>query len=97
MLTLADVERRKTNLRELKIVGTINTAFLWATIWNRDAALLLCSLDQDVVERRETKTGVFDVARFAPDIHAVDVDVGQCFLERVKWMFRIKFRAEQAR
>mgnify|MGYP003694134791 CR=1 FL=1 len=43
---------------------------------------------------RHAETGVLDVARFTPHVHAVDVDISQRFLERVKRMRGIIFRPE---
>src|SRR5947208_13650583 len=41
-------------------------------------------------------TQVFDVARFPPWIHCVDIDVGERFFQRMKRMFCVKLRAKQS-
>src|ERR1043166_2592858 len=80
-------------LEKLKIIRAIETSLLGSRTRNRDPVLSYRRGRQDVIEAGETKADVFDVARFAPDVHAVDVDVSQRFLERIKRMFGIPFRA----
>src|SRR4051812_13135081 len=97
MFAFADVKRRQTNFREFEIVSAVDLAFIRAAIWNRGAALLFGRGSKKIVHRGKTKTQILDVARFAPNVHAVEVDVGQRFLEGIKRMLRIILRTEQSR
>src|SRR4051812_9124425 len=96
MLVLADVERRQTDLAELKVARAINTTFLGTRIWNHFATQPLRGSGQDVVQIGKAVTDVLDVARFPPDVQRIDVDVGKRFLERVKGMLGVPFRAEKS-
>src|SRR4029450_5316139 len=97
MFTFADVKRRHTSLREFEIVGAINVPFLRPAVWDRSAALALCGGSEHIIDCGETKAQVLDVARFAPNVHAVDVDIGERFLQGLKWMLCIPFRTQQTR
>src|SRR6476661_5844863 len=72
MFTFADVKRGQTDFRELEIVSAINLAFVRAAIRNRGAALLFGRGSKQIVDRGKTKTQILDIARFAPDVHAVE-------------------------
>ena len=97
MLVFPDVKRRYSNFGEFKIICAINAAFLRARIGNGAATLCLCPFCHDIVQRRHAETRIFYVARFSPHIHAIDVDVGQRFLQWVERMERVILGAEQAR
>src|SRR5437588_11782962 len=97
MFAFADVKRGDADFGKFKIVGAINCAFLGTAVWNRFAPLPLRRGGEEIVHRRKAEADVLDVARFAPDVHAVDVDVGQSFLERIKRMLGVEFRAKESR
>src|SRR5439155_25784291 len=96
MFTFADVKRWKADLREFEIISTINLAFVRAAIRNRTAALPFGRGSEKIVERGKTKAQILNVARFAPDVHAVEVDVRQRFLQGIERMLRLKFGTEQS-
>src|SRR5436189_6040874 len=83
MFIFADVKRGQAGFREFEIVSAINLAFLRAAVRDRAAALPFGRGSEKIVERGKTKTQILYVARFAPDIHAVEVDVGQSFLQGI--------------
>src|SRR5437588_3773330 len=58
------------------------------------ASLSSCHPRQGIIQSRHAETGVLDVARFTPHVHAVDVDISQRFLEWVKRMRGVVFCAE---
>src|SRR5436309_14440876 len=82
MLLVTDVERRNPGFRKFKIIRAINTAFFRPRIGNGGASLSSCHPREGIVQSRHAETGVLDVARFPPHVHAVDVDISQRFLER---------------
>src|SRR5262249_57227032 len=97
MFTFADIKCGQADLREFEIVSTINFALVRATVRDRAAALPFGYGSEKIVERGKTKTHILNIARFAPDVHAVEVDIRQRFLQRIERMLRIKFCAEQSR
>src|SRR5512132_4090398 len=74
MFTFTDVERRQADLREFEIVSAINLAFVRAAVGDRAAALPFGRGSEKIVECRKTKTQILNIARFAPDVHAIEVD-----------------------
>src|SRR6266496_3620137 len=97
MLLVADVERRHTRFGKFKIIRAINVAFLRTRIGNGGASLYSCYSRQCIIQRGHAETGILDVACFPPDVHAVDVDSSQRFLEWVKRRQGIVFCTEQSR
>ena len=97
MFTFADVKRGQAGFREFEIVSAINLAFVGAAVRDRTAALLFGRGSKKIVERGKTKTQILNIARFAPDVHAIEVDVRQRFLQGIKRVLRIKFGTEQSR
>src|SRR5450432_1669060 len=79
-----DVKGRHARLGEFKIIGPEEAPFLRLAIWLGDSSLALRRLRKQIVERGIPGADVLDVARFAPGIDDVDVDVGQGVIERVK-------------
>src|SRR5436190_13608955 len=97
MFAFSDVKRGQARFREFEIVSAINLAFVRAAVRNRAAALSFGRGSQKIVERGKTKTQILNIARFAPDVHAVEVDVRQRLLQGIERMLRIKFGTEQSR
>ena len=91
MLTFADVKRGQTGFREFEIVSAINLAFVRAAVRDRAAALPFGCGSEKIVDRGKTKTQILNIARFAPDVHAIEVDVRQRFLQRIERVLGIKF------
>src|SRR4029077_5987603 len=77
MFTFDDVKGGQADFRELEIVSAINLAFVRAAVRDRTAALLFGRGSEKIVERGKTKTQILNIARFAPDIHAIEVDIRQ--------------------
>ncbi len=61
-------------------------ASLGFAVRNQDATLALRRVAEHIVQVRVAVADVFDVARFSPDARAIDVDVGERFLERIERM-----------
>ena len=78
------------------MVRAVEHPFLGLRVGHDDAALSGGGLRQQVVERRVAADHVLDVAGAAPHVHAVDVDVGEGFGQRVKRVFGVELRTEQA-
>ena len=78
------------------MIGAIETALLWLTIRLHHSSVAFSGSGQQIIKCRIVVAQVFDVARFAPGIDGIDVDVGQRLLQRIKGMLRVKFRAEQS-
>src|SRR5205814_9900585 len=97
MLLVTDVERRNPGFRKFKIIRAINAAFFRPRIGNGDESLSSCRPREGIVQSRHDETGVLDVARLTPHVHAVDVDISQRFLARVTWMRGIILSPEPAR
>ena len=97
MFAFADVKRGQPDFREFEIVSAINLAFVRAAVRDRAAALPFGRGSEKIVERGKTKSLILNIARFAPDVHAVEVDVGERFLQWIQRVFRIILRAEQSR
>ena len=97
MFTFADVKRGQPDFREFEIVSAINLAFVRAAVRDRAAALPFGRGSEKIVERGKTKSLILNIARFAPDVHAVEVDVRERFVQRIERVLRIKFCAEQSR
>src|SRR5204862_1568999 len=79
----ASVERWKTHLRKLEIIGAIKSAFLRLAVRVHDAALRRGRSREHVVEIGIAEADVLDIARFSPEAQSIHVDVGQSFLERI--------------
>src|SRR5436189_5031994 len=94
MFTFADVKRGQADFREFEIVSAINLAFVRAAVRDRAAALPFGRGSEKIVDRGKTKTQILDIASFAPDVHTIEVDVGQRFLEGIERVLRIKFGTE---
>jgi len=94
MLTLANVKRRQANFRELEIIGAINFTFLRAAVGDCLATLLFGRGSEKIVERGKTKTQILNIARFAPDVQGIEVDVRQRLLQRIQRMLCIIFCAK---
>src|SRR5205823_7543402 len=77
MFAFADVKRRQAGFREFEIVSAINLAFVRAAVRDCAAALLFGRGSEKIVERGKTKTQILNIPRFAPDVHAIEVDVCQ--------------------
>src|SRR5215831_4014150 len=95
MFTFADVKRGQAGFRELEIVSAINLAFVRATVWDRAAALPFGRGSEKIVERGKTKAQILNIACFAPNVHAIEIDVRQRFLQGIERVLRIKFGTEQ--
>src|SRR5712675_2005230 len=96
MFTFADVKRRQAGFRELEIVSAINLAFVRAAVRDRAATLPFSRRSEKIVDRGKTETQILNIARFAPDVHAIEVDVRQRFLQGIQRVLRIKFGTEQS-
>src|SRR5947208_14253375 len=94
MFTFSDVKRGQADFREFEIISTINLAFVRAAVRNRTAALPFRRGREKIVERGKTKAQILNIARLAPDVHAVVVDVPQRFLPGNDRMLPRKFSIE---
>src|SRR5437016_3261763 len=97
MFTFADVKRGQANFREFEIVSAINLAFVRAAVWDSTASLPFGRGSEKIVERGKTKAQILYIARFAPDVHAIEVDVHQRFFQGIERVLRIKFGTQQSR
>src|SRR5438876_9569956 len=83
----AQVKRRHAKLREFELIGPIQSAFLRFAVRFRLTPVPLRSRGEKLVESGIAVADVFDVACFAPRIYAIDIDVRQGVIKRVKWIF----------
>src|SRR3954470_2969962 len=95
MFVFPDVKCGDSDFSKFKIVRAIDAAFLRSGIRNGDATLCLRPQREGIIQCRHAETRVFYVARLAPDIHTVDVDVSQSLCQRVERMERVVFGSEQ--
>src|SRR5947208_16850341 len=96
MFSFADVKRGQAGFREFEIVSAINLAFVRAAIRDRVAALPFGRGSEKIVERGKTKTQILNIARFVPDVHAIEVDVRLRFLQGIERVLRVNFGPEQS-